>query len=125
MDVVEQVKAHTNGQGADVVIECAGANRAVQDALNCVKRGGRVVLVGLSGAKSVPLDTDRIVLDEIELIGSRGAPNALAPSIQLLGAGRIHVKPLVTHRLPLSRVQKGMEIFKNRLENVIRVALIP
>jgi L-iditol 2-dehydrogenase len=124
-NVVERVKKLTNGDGADVVIECAGAEEAVRHSLDCVRRGGRVLLAGVSGTKGVPLDTDRIVLDEIEVIGSRGAPNALPESIKLLASGRVNVKPLVTHKLPLSEVQKGMEIFTKRLENVIRVALIP
>jgi L-iditol 2-dehydrogenase len=124
-DVVERVKELTNGEGADVVIECAGAEEAVRHSLDCVRRGGRVVLAGVSGEKGVPLDTDRIVLDELEVIGSRGAPNALAESITLLASGRVNVKPLVTHKLPLSEVQRGMEIFTKRLENAIRIALIP
>ena len=84
-----------------------------------------VVLAGISGQKGVPLDTDRVVMDEIDVIGTRGAPNALPQSIKLLASGRINVKPLITHQLPLSDVRKGVEIFKNRLEDVIRVALIP
>jgi len=70
-NVVERVKELTNGEGADVVIECAGADEAVRQSLDCVRRGGRVVLAGVSGKKGVSLDTDRIVLDEIEVIGSR------------------------------------------------------
>lgn len=124
-DVVEQVKELTGGNGADVVIECAGADEAVKSSLACVRRGGRVVLAGVSGKKGVALDTDRIVLDEIEVVGSRGAPNALGESIGLLASGRINVKPLVTHTLPLSDIHRGMEIFTKRLEEVIRVALIP
>jgi len=124
-DVVERVKKLTDGAGADVVIECAGAEEAVQQALDCVRRGGRVVIAGITGQKGVSLDTDRIVLDEIDVVGTRGAPNALSESIRLLASGRINVKPLVTHQLPLSEVQRGMEIFSKRLENVIRVALIP
>ncbi len=124
-DVVKRVKEITGGTGADVVIECAGAEEAVRQSLDCVRRGGRVVLAGISGSKGVLLDTNRIALDEIEVVGTRGAPNALPESIRLLASGRIYVKPLVTHQLPLSEVQRGMEIFANRLENVIRVALIP
>lgn len=124
-DVVEQVKKLTGGNGADVVIECAGADEAVINSLACVRRGGRVVLAGVSGKKDVPLDTDRIVLDEIEVVGSRGAPNALSESVSLLSSGRINVKPLVTHTLPLSEIQRGMDIFTRRLEDVIRVALVP
>ena len=124
-DAVQRVKELTDGAGADVVIECAGTEKAVQQSLDCVRRGGRVVLAGITGRKGIPLDTDRITLDEIEVVGTRGAPNALPESIRLLASGRIYVKPLVTHQLPLSEVQRGMEIFANRLENVIRVALIP
>ena len=124
-DVVERVKEITSGNGADMVIECAGAEEAVRQSLDCVRKGGRVVLAGISGKKGIPLDTDRVVMDEIDVIGTRGAPNALPQSIKLLASGRINVKPLITHQLPLSEVRKGVEIFKNRLENVIRVALIP
>lgn len=124
-DVVKRVKELTGGTGADVVIECAGAEEAVQQSLDCVRRGGRVVLGGITGTKGTLLDTNRITLDEIEVVGTRGAPNALPESIGLLASGRIQVKPLVTHQLPLSKVERGMEIFSKRLENVIRVALIP
>jgi threonine dehydrogenase-like Zn-dependent dehydrogenase len=124
-NVVEKVRELTNGEGADVVFECAGAEESVRQSLECVKRGGRLTLVGVCGKKGIPLDTDRIVLDEIEVIGSRGAPNALHDSITLLTSGRISVKPLVTHKLPLADAQRGMEIFTKRLENAIRVALIP
>lgn len=125
VDVVKRVKELTEGVGADVVIECAGAEEAVRQSLDCVRRGGRVVLAGITGGKGVLLDTNRIVLDEVEVVGTRGAPNALSDSIQLLSTGRINIKPLVTHKLPLSEVHRGMEIFSSRLENVIRVALIP
>jgi len=123
-DVVEQIRDITGGMGADVVFECAGAEQAVEHSMDCVRRGGRVALTGLCGRK-VPMDTNRIVLDEIEVIGSRGAPNAVPESITLLSAGRINVKPLVTHQLPLAEARRGMEIFEKRLEDVIRVALIP
>ncbi len=123
-NVVDRVKELTKG-GADVAFECAGAPEAVQLALDCVRRGGRVVVGGLSGKKVPELDTDRMCLDELEVVGSRGGPNALPEAIKLMASGRINVKPLVTHQLPLSEVDKGMHIFTNRLENVIRVALIP
>jgi L-iditol 2-dehydrogenase len=124
-DVVQRIKDLTGGAGADVVIESAGAPEAVQMSLDCVRKGGRVALAGISDSKGVPLDTNRIVLEEIEITGTRGAPNALPESIGLLASGRINVKPLVTHQFPLSEVQRGMDIFSKKLENVIRVALIP
>ncbi len=124
-EATSRVKDLTGGKGADVVIECAGTQEAVLHAMSCVRKGGRVVLAGLSDKRGIPLDTNQIVLDEIEVVGSRGAPNALPEAIRLLATGRINVRRLVTHKLPLSQVNRGLEIFENRLENVIRVALIP
>jgi L-iditol 2-dehydrogenase len=124
-NVVKRVRELTDGDGADVVFEVAGSEEATKQALDCVRKGGRVTLTGISAKKNIPFDTSRIVLDEIDVVGARGAPNALPESIKLLESGRINVKPLVTHQLPLSEVQRGMEIFTERLENVIRVALIP
>jgi L-iditol 2-dehydrogenase len=124
-DMVKQVRELTGGIGADVVIECAGAEEAVQQSLDCVRKGRRVVWAGLTVSKGVLLDTNRTPLDEIEVVGTRGTPNALPESINLLACGRINIKPRVSHHLPLSEVQRGREIFSNRLENVIRVALIP
>jgi L-iditol 2-dehydrogenase len=123
-DTLEQVKEITDGIGVDVVFECAGAQAAVEQSMDCVRRGGRVLLAGLS-RKMIPMDADRIVLDEIEVVGSRGAPNAVRESIALMAGGRINVKPLVTHQLPLAEAVRGMEISEKRLEDVIRVALIP
>lgn len=126
-DMVERVMELTGGVGADIVIECAGSEEAVQQSLDCVRKGGRITLAGISGKgeDGISLDTDRIVLDEIDVVGTRGNPNALAQSIELLKTGRINVKPLVTHKLPLSEFQRGMEIFTKRMENAIRVVLIP
>jgi L-iditol 2-dehydrogenase len=124
VNVVERVKELTGGVGADVVIEAAGTEDAFVNSLDCVRISGRLTAMGLF-SKLVPLNIDRVVLDEIDLVGSRGAPNCLPEAIKLLESGRINVKPLVTHKLPLSEAKRGMEMFRDRLENVIRVALIP
>jgi L-iditol 2-dehydrogenase len=124
-DVVKRVKELTDGNGADVVFEVAGAEESTRQSLDCVRKGGRVTLTGIAADKNIPFDTSRIVLDEIDVVGARGAPNAIPASIRLLASGRINVQPLVTHQLPLSEIHRGMEIFTKRQENVIRVALIP
>jgi L-iditol 2-dehydrogenase len=123
-DIVDQIRMLTSGIGADVVFESAGSEEAVRLALDCVRKGGRVVISGISGQR-VSIDTDRVCQEEIEVVGSRGAPNAILESIKLLDSRRVDVKPLVTHKFPLSEFEKGIEIFRRRLENVIRVALIP
>src|SRR3990172_5278921 len=65
-----------------------------------VKKGGRVV-VGGRPAEDAALPLKRFVLDEIELIGSRAAPNCLPEVLALVQAGALRLRELVTHRFPL------------------------
>lgn len=124
-DVVHEVKSLTDGEGADVVFECSGAEGSLQHSLDCTRRGGRLVLMGMREAPTSLQVTNRVTLDEIEIVGARGSPNAMAQSLRFLSAGRVNVRPLVTHRIPLSEVNRGMEIFTRQEDNAIRVALIP
>jgi (R,R)-butanediol dehydrogenase/meso-butanediol dehydrogenase/diacetyl reductase len=70
-DVPAVVRSHTGGDGADLAIEAAGKPAGLQAALACVRRGGRVALVGLQAAP-VELDLHHVVVNEIELVTSNG-----------------------------------------------------
>ena len=78
---VERVREATGGRGADVVVEVsAGATQPIVDAVDMVRRGGRIVLAGLKSFKPVGnLITDKIVINEIQLIG---------PVVRRLGVDR-------------------------------------
>lgn len=79
----ELVRGLTDGQGADVVIEASGAPAATLLALSCVRRGGRVLQVGLP-AEAVPLPLRQFTVPEIDLVTTNGhvcatdLPQALA-----------------------------------------------
>lgn len=124
-DPVKVVMDDTNGVGADLVVECAGAPEAVQHAIGMVKRGGRVVMEGLNGGQEIPIKTDRIVLDEISLLGARGSPNCYPASIQIVADGAVSARRMLTHEFPLSDIEKAMEMFKKREGNPLRVAIKP
>ncbi len=124
-DPVQAVMEDTDGYGADLVIECAGSVDSVQHAIGMVKRGGRVVLEGILGGKEVPIKTDRIVLDEISLLGARGSPKCYPPSIQLVADGAVNARRMLTHEFPLSDINRAMEMFAKREGNPLRVAIKP
>ena len=124
-DPVQVVMEDTNGMGADLVVECAGTPEAVQHAIGMVRRGGRVVLEGINGNQEVPIKTDRIVLDEISLLGARGSPNCYPRSIQLIADGAVNARRMLTHDFPLDEIGKAMEMFKKREGNPLRVAIKP
>jgi threonine 3-dehydrogenase len=62
----------TDGVGADVVLEMAGFNSALNNAIKCVRRGGNVVAFGVKNGNAVIEDVHRIVMDGIQIQGVVG-----------------------------------------------------
>jgi L-iditol 2-dehydrogenase len=91
-----------DGLGADVVIECSGAQDAVEAGLGLLRKGGRLVQVGFTGGERVSLDLDAIVNRELSLIASRGKrPTSFRIALELIASRQVVLEPLITHRYRL------------------------
>ncbi len=123
-DVPAAIAETTENFGPDVVLECAGTAPAIQQAVGMVKKGGRVVIGGLS-PEDVPLPLRRFVLDEIEVVGSRAAPNCLPEVLRLVQSGALRLGELVTHRFPLRSFTEAMETFRDRKGGALKVVVEP
>lgn len=124
-DPVEAVMRETDGRGADLVIECAGPPEVMRQAIAMVRRGGRVVLEGLNGGQETPINTDRIVLDEISVFGGRGSPNCYPRAIRIIADGRIDTAKMLTHSFALDDFAEAMRMFRAREDGVMRVMITP
>lgn len=122
-NTVEGIRAFTHGNGADCAFECAGAPESVIASIHCVKRGGRVALVGLTGNKEVAFNTDRIALDEVDVFGVRSSPNAYPELINLIAAGKVNVKKLVSRVYPLEQISDALDAFRKREGGAIRMVI--
>lgn len=67
IEVVEQIKKLTDGQGVDVAMEMSGANSALNTAIKSTRRGGDVILFGISSANFTIQNYDRLIIDGISL----------------------------------------------------------
>jgi L-iditol 2-dehydrogenase len=67
----------------------------------------------------------RIVLDEIEIVGNRANPNTAEEALSLLVNGRIDLRPLLTHRFPLSDFARALDVFERRADGAVKVAVKP
>ena len=123
MDTVEGIRSLTDGRGVDCAFECAGAPEAVVASVNSVKRGGRVALVGLTGNKDVSFNTDRIALDEVDVFGVRSSPNAYPELINLIAAGKVNVKKLISRTYPLEQINAAFDAFRKREGGAIRMVI--
>lgn len=122
-DIVSEINHITGGDNADVVVVCTGAEKAVQLGMDVVKPLGKVVLIGKNGWKPIPFMIDKIVNQEIEIIGGYGQAGDTEYAVELINSNRHSVEKIVSHTFSLSEANEAMKLFVERPEECIRVAL--
>ena len=123
-DTVQVVREMTKGLGAEVAMECSGAAEAVGQCARFLRRGGRVAVIGIPLTDAqIPLQ--RIVLDEIEIVGVRAAAGEMPQAIALVAAGRLRLTPLITHRFMLKDFTDAYRIFTERAGGALKVIVRP
>jgi L-iditol 2-dehydrogenase len=100
-DAIAAVLKCTAGRGADIAMEVVGNAPAMNTAVNCVRRGGSVCLVG-NVAPEVPLPLQVVVARELSLFGSCASAGEYPRAIDLVANGTIRVAPLITAVAPLA-----------------------
>jgi L-iditol 2-dehydrogenase len=125
-DPVQAVRAATGGRGVDEAIECSGAPGTFRQCVEMVRKGGRVVLLGVpQNHVQEPLPFKYVVHNEIAIYGSRANPNVSRKVISLIGAGQLHVGDLVTHAFPLENFAVALDTFVKRRGGAIKVVVEP
>jgi L-iditol 2-dehydrogenase len=126
VDPVRAVREATHGRGVDEAIECSGAPGTFRQAVEMVKKGGRVALVGVPPNHVIePMPFKYVVHNEIAIFGSRANPNVSRKVINLIAAKQLQLADLVTHVFPLEEFAKALDTFVHRRENAIKVVIEP
>jgi threonine dehydrogenase-like Zn-dependent dehydrogenase len=122
-DPVEAIRDLTEGEGADVVFECAGGSvkqglagdKALKQAMHAVRSGGKLVGVSWFGAP-LELDVDSFRERSLRYLFPDISSQAhLEYTVQLVATGRINMKPTITHVLEgIDKVPEAFEITANK-----------
>lgn len=120
-----QVKAATDGAGADVVVVCIGVPELAQNALELAAIGGRVnFFAGFSKGSTSVMEPNLIHYKELQVTGGSNARRRdVKRAIAMLESGAINVSEIVTHEFPLSRVTEAYEAMNQRVG--VKIAVIP
>ncbi len=112
-------------RGLDLVVETAGAPAAIRTALDAVRDGGRVVLLGLAGSDArLELPADELAVRDVTVIGSLSYTTAAwAGVLELLAGGRIELDPIITHRFPIAAYDEAMHLLGHRKGVVAKILL--
>jgi len=121
---VEQIFNQTNGRGVDIAIVATSSLKALDDAMEMVRKGGTVLMFGVpsKGAK-MDLDMSKIYSKEITLVTSYAASDKnTKEALLLIESSDFDVKQLITHTYPISDSQKAFDHAKNG-ENAMKIII--
>ena len=123
--LVRQIKARTEGRGADAVLVAVAHPSVVVDALAAARPGGRVLLFAANDpVTKIEFPAAAVGIDEKEILGSYSA----AVDIQEAGADlvlkkKLPVMDIVTHRFPLARIQEGLDLAAKPTEESLKILI--
>lgn len=146
-DVVQFVKETTGWVGADVCIDCVGAEAtgrpmqtllgkklhavggsatAVGWAINSVRKGGVVSVVGVYGPIDAMVPIGNLVNKGLTMRGNQASVKRLLPRlVEHVKNGVLDPKPLISHRIPLEDAAEAYKMFSAKLDGMIKPVLIP
>lgn len=145
-EAVDQIRAMTQGRGADVCIDAVGmeADRSILEkakavvnveggtikvleaCISAVRRGGVVSVVGVYGTPYNQFPYHQIFDKGIILRGGQ-APvhNHIDTLIELVSSGKVQLNDIITHSLPLSEAAHAYKIFNDKKDGCLKVVLKP
>ncbi len=121
------IKIQTEGRGADAVIVASSARGLVDQALRISRPGAKVLLFAqTSPSERIEISGADVCVGERVLLGSYSADVDLqAESSRLVFSGELPVEQLISHRLPLDEIERGIYIARNPAQHSLKVVIHP
>ena len=120
---VEVVKQLTGGIGADYVIECAGSEATIDQAIHMTNRGGKICLAAFPH-EPVTTDIAHLVRNNIYVYGIRGeGKSATHRTMELMAEKRFDATKIHTHTFPLTDLPTALRYARERIEDAIKVVV--
>src|SRR5580704_2351951 len=125
-DVVEVVRAATEGRGADAVILAAAGNALIRTAMDAARPGGRVMLFAQTQHGEATIDPAAVCVDEKSLLGSYSASVDLqAESAQFVLSREMDLERLISHRFPLGESIEALQLAAHPKPDSMKIVIQP
>jgi len=125
-DPVAEILRLTDGRGVDVAIEALGTQGTFESCLRVLKPGGTLSSLGVySGKLTMPLDAFAAGLGDHRIVTTLcpGGKERMRRLLNVVASGRADLRPLVTHRFTLDRIEEAYDLFAHQRDGVLKVAI--
>jgi L-iditol 2-dehydrogenase len=121
-DVVMSI-LHQQPLGMDVVYECAGQQETIDQAVDLLKPGGKLILIGIPREDRISLSIDKIRRKEITIVNVRRQNGCTRATMDLVAARKVQADFMVTHRFKLDQVQEAFELVAGYRDGVVKAMI--
>lgn len=122
-DVPQRVKDETEGMGAEIVFEAAGNAHTMKQAVDLVKPGGTIVVIGICPEDVIPINFGNSRRREVTYKFVRRYKHVFKRSIDLAARGRVDAKSMVTHNFPFDKIADAFDLAKSCRDNVLKATV--
>lgn len=123
-DLTTAVKQATDGRGADVAVEAVGATAPVNLAVNCLRKGGTLTLIG-NVAPKIEFPLQLAVTRELTVLGSCASRGDYPACISMMSRGLVQVAPLISASAPLAEGPQWFDRLYRQEPGLMKVLLKP
>jgi L-iditol 2-dehydrogenase len=109
--------------GVDAVYECAGEQSTLDEAVELLKPGGRLVIIGAPRFERVSFIIDRIRRKEITIVNIRRQNGCTQEAIDLMASGKVNLDFMITHRFKPEQAQKAFEMVGEYGDSVVKALI--
>ena len=121
LDVSQELK--NQGKSVDIVFECCGKQEALDTAIDIVKPGGKIVIVGIPEFDRWTFTADLARRKEITLIHVRRQNHCTEETLQMMKEGKVDASKMVTHRFSFNDTDKAFEMVSNYKDGVMKAMI--
>ncbi|NLH43904.1 MAG: alcohol dehydrogenase catalytic domain-containing protein [Planctomycetes bacterium] len=109
--------------GMDVAFECAGQQETIDQAVDVLRAGGKLMLVGIPREDRVSFAIDKIRRKEITIVNIRRQNGCTGRAIELVASGKVKPDFMVTHHFGLDRIQEAFELVAGYRDGVVKAMI--
>jgi L-iditol 2-dehydrogenase len=121
-DIVKSV-LDQQATGMDVVFECAGQQETLDEAIELLKPGGKLMLIGIPRSERISFTVDKMRRKEITIINVRRQSDCTQSAIDLIASGKAKVDFMLTHRFKVEQVRDAFDLVAGYRDGVIKALI--
>lgn len=122
-DVAAKTAGYTDGRMAELVMECSGANAAIQMSLDIAANAGRITFTGWP-KNETPLMTGTITKKEVDILGARTSANEFEEAIELIHTGKVDAGKILTKVISLQEAPEAIRDIEKNPGNYMKVNIV-